>query len=165
MSTLWTPSGEHQVPKDATTGTGETPNNPGAATGASPDQTAAQYAAGADHEELDTETVAAMEEQMRQAQEQLISVPSSQVVANHIIGFFELALLHLQRDPPAFDQARLPIDAMALLVNNLGEQLDAESNQALNAALQQIQMAFVAAQTEAGAGDGSENGTSTGDEA
>ncbi len=161
MSTLWTPGGEHQVPRNEASNASE----PSDSSSAGPDQSAAQYQADAGTEELDPETAAAMEEQMRQAQEQLISVPSSQVVANHIIGFFELALLHLRRDPPAFDQAQLPIDAMALLVNNLGDRLDPESSQALNTALQQIQMAFVSAQNEGADGADSENGASSGDEA
>ena len=115
-------------------------------------------------EAVDPETAAAMDEQMRQAQEQLIALPSSQVVANHIIGFFELALLHLRRDPPALDQARLPIDAMALLVSELGSEFEPEITQALNTALQQIQMAFVSGQNQAAGTDGGAGGAAGGEQ-
>ncbi|HCB34804.1 MAG TPA: hypothetical protein DEP69_06615, partial [Acidimicrobiaceae bacterium] len=64
-----------------------------------------------------------MEEQLRQAQEQLISMPAAQVVMNHLIGLFELAALHLRRDPPALDEARLPIDAVSVLLDGLGDRL------------------------------------------
>ena len=87
-----------------------------------------------------------MEQQLREAQEHLLSVPASQIVANHIIGLFELAAIHLRVDPPNLEEARLPIDAMGILVEQLGDQLP--DHQTLAAALHQIRLAFVEVQNQ-----------------
>lgn len=129
MSSFWTPSGEHEVPADQPEGI--EPDDAGHAL--PPDF-------GADSE-IDPETAAAMEEQLRQAQEQLLSVPAAQIVSNHLIGLFELAALHLRVDPPNLEEARLPIDAMGLIVDNLGDQI--ADGATLTAALQQIRLAYV----------------------
>ena len=100
--------------------------------------------AGVGDSEIDPETAAAMEQQLREAQEQLLSVPAGQIVANHVIGLFELAALHLRVDPPNLEEARLPIDAMGILVEQLGDQLP--EHQTLAAALHQIRLAFVEVQ-------------------
>jgi len=134
MSSFWTPSGEHQVP------------SPGH------DAPEADLAPGYGAEgEVDPEMAAAMEEQMRQAQEQLLSVPAAQIVSNHLIGLFELAALHLRVDPPNLEEARIPIDAMGLVVDNMGDQI--ADGQTLTAALQQIRMAYVEVHNQV-AGDG-----------
>ncbi len=44
-------------------------------------------------------------------------------MANHAFGLFELAALHLSLQPPQLAQARLAIDALAALVDGLGERL------------------------------------------
>ena len=99
MSSFWTPSGEHEVPNEDNGGGAFDPQ-----------------VSGVGDSEIDPETAAAMEQQLREAQEQLRSVPAGQIVANHVIGLFELAALHLRVDPPNLDEARLPIDAMGILV-------------------------------------------------
>lgn len=129
MSSFWTPSGEHEISRDA----GDAP----------PANPAPDFNGEAD---IDPETSAAMEQQLREAQEQLLSVPAGQIVANHVIGLFELAALHLRVDPPNLDEARLPIDAMGVLVEQLGDQLP--EHQTLAAALHQIRLAFVEVQNE-----------------
>ena len=73
-------------------------------------------------------------------------MPASQIVANHIIGLFELAAIHLRVDPPNLEEARLPIDAMGILVEQLGDQLP--DHQTLAAALHQIRLAFVEVQNQ-----------------
>ena len=129
MSSFWTPSGEHEVPN----GTDES-----SSTATSDNFT--------EEAEIDPAAAAAMEQQLREAQEQLLSVPASQIVANHIIGMFELADIHLRVDPPNLEEARLPIDAMGILVEQLGEQLP--EHQTLAAALHQIRLAFVEVQNQ-----------------
>ena len=129
VSSFWTPSGEHEVPGD---------------TGESNDQE--QVFPESEGAQVDPETAAAMEQQLREAQEQLLSVPAGQIVANHVIGLFELAALHLRLDPPNLDEARLPIDAMGILVEQLGDQLP--EHQTLAAALHQIRLAFVEVQNQ-----------------
>ena len=123
MSSFWTPSGEHEVPNEDNGGGAFDPQ-----------------VSGVGDPEIDPETAAAMEQQLREAQEQLLSVPAGQIVANHVIGLFELAALHLRVDPPNLDEARLPIDAMGILVEQLGDQLP--EHQTLAAALHQIRLAF-----------------------
>ncbi len=129
MSSFWTPSGEHEVPNEDNEGAAFDPQ-----------------VSGAVDAEIDPETAAAMEQQLLEAQEQLLSVPAGQIVANHVIGLFELAALHLRVDPPNLDEARLPIDAMGILVEQLGEQLP--EHQTLAAALHQIRLAFVEVQNQ-----------------
>ena len=129
MSSFWTPSGEHEVPNEDNGGGAFDPQ-----------------VAGVGDPEIDPETAAAMEQQLREAQEQLLSVPAGQIVANHVIGLFELAALHLRVDPPNLDEARLPIDAMGILVEQLGDQLP--EHQTLAAALHQIRLAFVEVQNQ-----------------
>ena len=58
---------------------------------------------------------------MAELREQLARTPAEVVVANHAFGLFELAALHLSLQPPQLDQARLAIDALAALVDGLGE--------------------------------------------
>lgn len=129
MSSFWTPSGEHEISRDS----GDAP----------PPNPAPDFNGETD---IDPETSAAMEQQLREAQEQLLSVPAGQIVANHVIGLFELAALHLRVDPPNLDEARLPIDAMGVLVEQLGDQLP--EHQTLAAALHQIRLAYVEVQNE-----------------
>lgn len=129
MSSFWTPSGEHEISRDS----GDAP----------PPNPVPDFNGETD---IDPETSAAMEQQLREAQEQLLSVPAGQIVANHVIGLFELAALHLRVDPPNLDEARLPIDAMGVLVEQLGDQLP--EHQTLAAALHQIRLAYVEVQNE-----------------
>jgi len=129
VSSFWTPSGEHEVPSDS----GGTPSVDPSTDFSS-------------ETEIDPETAAAMEQQLREAQEQLLSVPAGEIVANHVIGLFELAALHLRVDPPNLDEARLPIDAMGVMVEQLGDQLP--DHQTLAAALHQIRLAYVEVQNQ-----------------
>jgi len=124
MSSFWTPGGEHEVPASEPVATSPPPPT-----------------GGFEETDIDPQAATAMEQQMREAQEQLLSVPAAQVIANHVIGLFELAALHLRVDPPNLDEARLPIDAMGLIVDNLGDQLP--DHAAMAAALQQIRMAYI----------------------
>ena len=152
MSTLWTPEGEHRVPRERTDGpTQAVPGGTGAAEDASAEDA---MNAGFDidpetglpidprtGEPFDPEELAEMQEQLREAQEQLVAVPAAEIVQNHMMGLFELAALHLRRDPPDLAEARLPIDALGLLVDNLADQLPAGDT--LRGALQQIRLAYV----------------------
>ncbi len=161
MSTLWTPDGEHRVPRESTgvasgapadEGGAFDPADEGGAFDPADDQGAFAGELDIDPdtglpidprtgEPFDPEELAAMQEQLREAQEQLVSVPAAEIVQNHMMGLFELAALHLQRDPPDLEEARLPIDALGLLVDNLADQLPAGDT--LRGALQQIRLAYV----------------------
>ena len=75
-------------------------------------------------------------------QQQLASTPAVVIITNHAIGLFQLAAIHLNHEPPNLDEARLAIDAFALLVEGLGDRLGEEFG-ALADALAQIRMAYV----------------------
>ena len=149
MSTLWTPDGEHRVPRESAD---DSPHAP--ADEADGDAMGGAFAGELEMdpetglpidprtgEPFDPEELAEMQEQLLAAQEQLVSVPAAEIVQNHMMGLFELAALHLRREPPDLDEARLPIDALGLLVDNLADQLPAGDT--LRGALQQIRLAYV----------------------
>ena len=75
-------------------------------------------------------------------QEDLAKTPASVIITNHAIGLFQLAAIHLNREPPNLDEARLAIDAFAALVEGLGDRLG-DDHMALVEALGQIRMAYV----------------------
>jgi hypothetical protein len=123
VSTLWTPGGEHEPSQQ---------ENDAQATGPT---------AGAAADDTDEQA----REQLRQLREQLAATPVADIVANHAIGLWELALLHLsptEGDAPDLEQAQLAIDAVAALVEGLGERLD-RHEEPLREALRQLRLAFV----------------------
>ncbi len=88
---------------------------------------------------------------MAEVQRELLSVPASVVVANHCIGLFQLAALHLEQRPPNLDQSKLAIDAMAAIVEGLGSRLGDDA-QSLRDALASIQLGFVQVKAAVDAG-------------
>jgi hypothetical protein len=95
----------------------------------------------ADEPELSAEQQELLAE-LQQARAQLAQTPAELVVANHAIGLFQLAAIHLDQETPNLDDARLAIDALAALVNGLEGRLG-EEEQTLRDALGQLQLAFV----------------------
>jgi hypothetical protein len=83
-----------------------------------------------------------MAEEMEQVRAQLAETPASAVIANHAMGMYELAAIHLTREPPAFTEAALAIDALAAIVEGLAGRLE-ESEPTLRDALHQLRQAFV----------------------
>ena len=137
MSSIWTPSGEYQ-PRDA--GDGPEPGGAGAGPGS--------QAARAEGPEITEEELDAL----RRVHEQLRATPAIDVVANHVVQLFQLALVYLgaggapagSTDAPVADlvQASLVIDTMAAIVDGLGPRL-AEHEQTLRDALSQLQLLWV----------------------
>ena len=117
MSTIWTPSGERPVGRDEP----------------------APAAAPASEEDLSQEEMAA---QLEELTEELARTPAVVVVANHAMGLFELAALHLAQQPPNLSEAQVAIDAMAALVEGLAGRLG-EHESTLKDALAQLRLAFV----------------------
>jgi hypothetical protein len=121
VSGLWTPSGEQQPP--------DRPPDGGA-----PEPSADEVAA------------------LREVHARLVATPVEDVVANHALGIWQLALVHLGvitppdadgRPPePDLAAAGLAIDALAALVEGLGERLGVHEP-VLRDALTQAQMLFV----------------------
>lgn len=151
MSTLWTPRGEHQVPKPGPDDQAKGATTPGApgASGRSPAPSAGV------EDELTPEEVQEAQAEMEAMRRQLLEAPVEVVIANHIMGIWELAALHLSETPPNFAQAQLAIDAVGALVDALEGRLG-ESGQTLVDALANIRMAFVQIHRaqQAGAGPG-----------
>jgi hypothetical protein len=136
VSGLWTPSGEHRP------AAGD--DEPGAP---SPGQ-----ALDGDRASADPATDTQMQEELRRVRAELAGTPVADLVANHAIGLWQLAVLHLtpeEGDSARLDEAGLAIDAMAALVEGLGDRLG-ESAEPLREALAQLRMAFVQVSTSSG---------------
>ena len=86
-----------------------------------------------------------LEAELAAMQEELARTPAAVVIANHAVGLFQLAAIHLNRQPPNLEDGRLAIDAMAALVDGVGDRLGDEA-QALRDALAQVRMAYVSLQ-------------------
>ena len=128
--TLWTPGGEHTPEPDRPGGGADDPGPP---------------AEGLDLEDLSPEDQAqleAMQEQMAQVRQQLLEAPAEVVVANHAMGIYELAALHLTSERPKLAEASLAIDALAALVDSLAGRLG-EAEPTLRDALAQLRAAYL----------------------
>ena len=79
---------------------------------------------------------------LNDARARLAEVPAETVVVNHVMGLYELAAIHLGAEPPRLGEASLAIDAVACLVEGLGDRLGPEIG-TLTVALSNIRLAFV----------------------
>ena len=128
---LWTPDGE--VPVDRS-GAEERP-----ATSAS------EMLGGPNLDDLSPEERAQAEEmiaRMAEVQRQLLSHPASVFVANHLMGLYELAAVHLDQPEPKYDEVRLAIDAMTSMLDATEDRLS-ESGAELRQALTVLQTVYV----------------------
>lgn len=138
MSTLWTPGGEVPV--------GDRRSDAGPAS----HDTSAADAGAAAHEEFDLDSLSPEEREqaeqyireLAESRERLKAVPASVVVANHAMGLYELAALHLSSQPPNFVEGAVAIDALGALLDGMKGRLG-EAEPTLQDALSQIRMAFV----------------------
>lgn len=127
MSSLWTPSGEHEPGHEGP------PTGPGGPSAPPPPSA----------EEV---------EAIRRVHDALRATPASDVVANHAVQLFQLAAVYLGLAAPPDEQGRVPapdlanagvaIDALAALVEGLGSRFG-EHEATLREALTQIQLAYV----------------------
>jgi hypothetical protein len=131
MSTIWTPGGEY-VPRE------EPPERPAGPPPAGPPP-------GIEGREPTPEELEAALEHARA----VLHTPVIEHIGGHAMALFELAALHLEREAatggaeqPDLAEAALAIDAMAALVEGLGERLEPYRAQLENA-LNQLRMAFV----------------------
>lgn len=123
MSSLWTPGGERPVGRDAP-----------------------QPTPGPDEGPIDE---AELQERLSDLRDQLAHTPVEGIVAQMAYQLFEIGALHLSVQPPQLDQSQLAIDALANLVEGLGDRLG-EHARPLRDGLSQIRMAFVQIKSEAG---------------
>jgi hypothetical protein len=134
VSSIWTPSGEYR-PDDE-------PATP--ATGPS----AQAVGTGPDGGQISPEEL----EAMGRLHDQLRATPAIDVVANHVVQLFQLALVYLgagvggddSAGAPAADlvQASIVVDTMAAIVDSLGPRLG-DHEETLRDALTQLQLLWV----------------------
>lgn len=122
MSSLWTPGGEVPVDRNSE------PEAPAAA------PTAPPPGAEPTQEEI--------EAHMAEAVRQLTSVPAAEVVAQHAIGLYELAAVHLSQESPRIKDARLAIDALAGVLEATAGRLG-DLGRELQSILPQLRLAVV----------------------
>lgn len=134
VSTLWTPSGEHPLRNH----TPRPPEQDHATTAAGGEPEPAGGFADAPEMQPTQDQEIAMEE-IRQA---IASAPAEEVIANHCYGLFELAAIHLSKQPPDAKAAQLAIDAMGAILDGVGHRLDQQAA-TLEEALAQIRLAYV----------------------
>ena len=84
---------------------------------------------------------------LAEARARLADTPANVVVANHVVGLYELAAIHLAANPPRFDDAHLAIDALAAIVDALGNRLG-EDHETFKDALANIRLVYVKLTTE-----------------
>lgn len=140
MSGLWTPSGEHQPGPGAPVGTGPGPG-PGPDLG--PDLGPGPGPDGGPEDE-------AVEEELRRVRAEIADTPVIDIVANHAIGLWQLAVLHLNPEPGQplrLSEAAVAIDAMGGMVDALGDRLGDHFGP-LRDAVTQLRLAFVEIQRE-----------------
>jgi len=81
-------------------------------------------------------------EEVEALRRELADADTAVVIANHCYGLFELAAVYLSETPPRLAAAQLTIDALAGLVENLGDRLGEQSGP-LSEALAQLRLAWV----------------------
>jgi hypothetical protein len=79
---------------------------------------------------------------LEDARARVASTPAEVIVVNHAMGLYELAAIHLSSQPPQLAQAALAIDAVAALVEALGDRLGAQTP-VLSEAVSTLRLAFV----------------------
>ena len=131
---LWTPGGEHEVPRQPP----PEPAGDDMVLEVDP-ETAAALEAMSPEERAQAEQMIA---EMAQARAEIANTPAAVVVANHAMGLYELAAIHLSQQPPNLVEGGVAVDALAAIVKALEGRLG-ESEATLIQALNQLQMAFV----------------------
>jgi hypothetical protein len=130
---LWTPDGEHEVNKEQPqvdeqrVHESEDINDVPGFEDLTPEQ---------------QEQAKAMAAELAEARQRLAETPAAEVIANHVMGIYELAAIHLSSQPPELDEAKVAIDAMAAILSSLENRLG-QNEAVLKDALSQMQMAFV----------------------
>ena len=128
---LWTPDGDHPVPSCT---------DPAPPESAPPRSDQAPPYGDLPPEEQ--ARLAAMQAEMEEVRRELLAAPAAVVVANHAMGMYELAAIHLMSEPPQLVEASLAVDALAALVEGLEGRLgDAEPT--LRDALGQLRAAYL----------------------
>lgn len=137
MSTLWTPDGERPIRREPTS-----PNPPPSSATPPPEAPPGSPAPPPDASPPGEPDEAEVRARMAELSEQMANTPAEVIVANHAYGLFELAALHLSRQPPQLTEARTAIDGFAALVEGMAGRLGDAEPQLIDG-LAQLRMAFV----------------------
>ncbi len=95
-----------------------------------------------------TDAIADVQAAMDEARRRVAEAPAEVVVTNHVMGLYELAAIHLSAEQPDLRSAALAIDAVACLVDGLGDRLGPEVG-TLRDALANMRLAFVEVKSRA----------------
>ena len=101
-------------------------------------------------DEVPQDAIADAQAAIDEARRRVAEVPAEVVVTNHVMGLYELAAIHLSADTPDLPAAALAIDAIACLVEGLGDRLGPDTA-TMRDALANIRLAFVQVKARAGA--------------
>lgn len=96
----------------------------------------------------DSTALSNAQEALEAARRRIAEAPAQVVVVNHLMGLYELAAIHLSSVPPKLDDASLAIDALAALVDKLGDRLGDDIT-TMRDALSNIQMVYVQMKSKA----------------
>jgi hypothetical protein len=124
---LWTPDGERPVGREAA---------------AEPAAPAEELPDWEDLSPEDQARVQQMQAELDEVRRSLLEAPASVVIANHAMGIYELAAIHLTAPEPNLTEAVLAIDALAALVEGLAGRLG-EAEPTLQGALGQLRTAYL----------------------
>ncbi len=122
---IWTPSGEHEITKEPLEEDGQATTE---VEDLSPEEQAAQQKK--------------MQKEFEQTKKQIAEAPVEQIISTHVIGLYELAVIHLQQEVPNLEAAKIAIDAMAGLLDGVEGQIG-EPEEPMKKLLSDLQMAFV----------------------
>ena len=96
----------------------------------------------------DSTALSDAQDALEAARRRIAEAPAQVVVVNHLMGLYELAAIHLSSVPPKLDDASLAIDALAALVDKLGDRLGDDIT-TMRDALSNIQMVYVQMKSKA----------------
>jgi hypothetical protein len=93
--------------------------------------------------QIDEAAAKQMAAEMAEARDRIAEMPAEELIANHLMGIYEIAAIHLMHQPPSLPDAALAIDAMGAVVEGVGVDRLGQHGPVLAEALSQIRMAFV----------------------
>lgn len=152
---LWTPGGEHKIPdaqpENATQqASTQTANNQASnsqaqnsnASGTQHANTQADTQTQADAQTLDPKTQQELEEQLAAVRQRVLETPVEIMLAQHLVGLYEIAAIHLSVEDADMTAAKVAIDAMSGMVEAVKGQLG-DAAEPVESMLHQIRMAYV----------------------
>jgi hypothetical protein len=132
MSTLWTPGGERPVDPAPDDGKPVVDGDDLSLDDLSPEE---------------REKAEEIVREMAAVQEEVANTAPEVYVNNHLMGLFNLAVIHLSHQPPNLEAAALAIDALGAVVDRLSGRLGDDEG-TIKEYLKEVRMAYVGLQRE-----------------